>query len=271
MSQKPILISIIVAVFNGDRTLQQCIDSVANQTYEHKQLIVIDGGSTDGTVSILRQNKDIIDFSISEKDHGIYDAWNKGVSQSNGDWVCFLGADDYFYDPRVLEKMVEHLNSVPLEIDIAYGRLMLVDDSCKPIRPLGESWSEIKTKFSQMMCIPHPAVFHRRALFEKHGKFNDKFKIAGDYEMLLRALKDGDACSFMDVMIVGMRTGGMSSRRENVLPILKEVRAAQKMHGQRFINLHLLSIMVKEYLGNVKGSLLGEKAGAWRRRFKRAA
>lgn len=262
MTQKPILVTIIVAVFNGDRTLQQCIDSVADQTYEHKQLIVIDGGSSDHTVDIMRRNADKIDFSLSENDRGIYDAWNKGLSHARGDWICFLGSDDYFHDSRVLEKMVERLLSVPQEIDIAYGRLLLVDELGNSLQTLGEKWHLIKTQFTKMMCIPHPAVFHRRALFEKYGKFNENFRIAGDYEMLLRALKNGDACSFMDIVVVCMRIGGMSSKRENVIRILKEVRTAQKMHGQRFINRHLLTIMIKEYLGNFKWNLSGRKAAA---------
>lgn len=265
MTHKPILVTIIVAVFNGDRTLQQCIDSVADQTYEHKQLIVIDGGSSDQTVDIMRLNADKIDFSLSENDRGIYDAWNKGLSHARGDWVCFLGSDDYFHDSRVLAHMVERLVSVPQEIDIAYGRLVLVDELGNSLQSLGEKWHLIKTQFTKMMCIPHPAVFHRRALFEKYGKFNETFKIAGDYEMLLRALKDGDACSFMDIVVVCMRTGGVSSKRENVIRILKEVRAAQKMHGQRFINRHLLTIMVREYLVNFLWNLLGRKAAASRR------
>jgi glycosyltransferase involved in cell wall biosynthesis len=276
MSQSPLLVTVIVAVFNGGRTLQHCIDSVAGQTYRYTQLIVIDGGSTDDTVEIMHRNAGKIDFSLSEKDRGIYDAWNKGLAQARGDWICFLGSDDYLYDPEVLRRMTERLETVPAGIDIAYGRLALVDAQCNPQGWLGEEWHLIKAKFGQMMCIPHPAVFHRREFFEKYGKFEDSFKIAGDYEMLLRSLKEGDACSFMDIVVVGMRTGGVSSRRENVIRALKEVRLAQRMHGQRIINRHLLSIMVKEYMGNAIWMLLGEKVGGkvvalWRRVRRLAA
>ena len=90
------LISIIVAVYNGEKTLQRCIDSVFSQTYPHKELIIIDGGSTDGTVDILQTNNDKITYWKSEPDNGIYQAWNKALDHAKSDWICFLGSDDYF-------------------------------------------------------------------------------------------------------------------------------------------------------------------------------
>ena len=90
------LITIIIAVFNGAKTLQQCIDSVAQQSYPNKELIIIDGGSKDGTLDLLKANSEKIDYWVSETDNGIYNAWNKGLAQANGDWICFLGADDFF-------------------------------------------------------------------------------------------------------------------------------------------------------------------------------
>ena len=98
------LISIIVAVFNGKETLQQCIDSVAQQTYQNKELIVIDGGSNDGTLDLLNQNSSRLTW-LSEPDSGVYSAWNKGLARAKGEWVCFLGADDFLWDANVLEQM----------------------------------------------------------------------------------------------------------------------------------------------------------------------
>lgn len=98
------MISIIVAVFNGKITLQHCIDSVAQQTYPNKELIIIDGGSKDGTVNLLEENRNKISYWISEPDRGIYNAWNKGLEQTTGKWIIFLGADDYLWDVRVLER-----------------------------------------------------------------------------------------------------------------------------------------------------------------------
>ncbi|MEQ1667696.1 MAG: glycosyltransferase [Sulfuriferula sp.] len=87
------LISIIIAVYNGKATLQQCIDSVVQQTYSNKELIIIDGGSKDGTVELLEENRNKFSYWESEPDRGIYNAWNKGLTQAKGEWICFLGAD----------------------------------------------------------------------------------------------------------------------------------------------------------------------------------
>ena len=117
------LITVIVAVFNGAKTLQHCIDSVAHQSYPNKDLIIIDGGSNDGTVDLLKTNYEQIKYWISEPDKGNYNAWNKGLSQAKGDWICFLGADDYFWDAQVLERMAEPLKKFPPDIRVAYSQI----------------------------------------------------------------------------------------------------------------------------------------------------
>lgn len=259
MSQELPLVSVIVAVFNAGQTIQQCIDSVANQTYPNKQLIIIDGGSTDDTLDIIRQNSEKVNFSISEKDRGIYDAWNKGLVQARGDWICFLGADDYLYDEQVIEKMITKIQFLPPEIQIAYGQVALFDDAGNQKEVLGQEWSEIKQQFKQIMCIPHPGVFHRHTLFEQYGNFNAEFRIAGDYEMLLRVLKNGDAYSVMGLIIVAMRVGGVSSKPTNAINSFKEIRLAQKIHGQKSINKVLFVRMFKEYLRKALWTILGEK------------
>ena len=107
-SKFPPLISIIVAVFNGEKTIQQCIDSVAQQSYPYKELIIIDGGSTDRTVELIKANQDKVKYWISEPDGGIYHAWNKGLAQVSGEWVAFLGVDD-IYLPTALQDYVDYL------------------------------------------------------------------------------------------------------------------------------------------------------------------
>jgi glycosyltransferase involved in cell wall biosynthesis len=143
MSNKP-LITIIIAVYNGAKTLQQCIDSVAQQTYPNKELIIIDGGSKDGTVDLLKTNHGKIGYWVSEPDYGIYHAWNKGLAQANGDWICFLGADDYFWDTQVLERAAVKLALIPPEIRVAYGQIMLLTADGVSIYAVGESWETVK-------------------------------------------------------------------------------------------------------------------------------
>ncbi len=252
------LISIIVAVFNGAKTLQQCIDSVAQQTYPNKELIIIDGGSKDGTVDLLVANLEQISYWISEPDKGIYSAWNKGLSQAKGDWVCFLGADDYFWDAQVLERMAELLEKLPPDIRVAYSQIMLLNNDGEALYPIGEPWGKIKERFKQVMCIPHQGVMHRRSMFEQNGKFDESFRIAGDYELLMRELKTGDAVFTPDLITTGMRQGGISSDPENTLVTMREIRRAQKMHGQQWPGWIWFAAMTRVYVRFFLWRILGE-------------
>ena len=258
MNEAP-LISVIVAVFNGASTLQQCIDSVAVQTWPHRELIVVDGGSNDGTVDLLRKNEEEIAWWISEPDQGIYDAWNKGVRQARGEWICFLGVDDYLWDKLVLEHMAKGLTTLSSNINIAYGQVMLLDRDGVPLYPIGGDWQEAKARFRQIMSIPHPGLMHRRNLFERYGGFDASFRIAGDYEFLQRELKDGDAAFIPGIVTVGMRYGGISSSPENSLASLRETRRAQKMHGLPFPGMLWLAAMARIYLRLLAWSLFGER------------
>jgi glycosyltransferase involved in cell wall biosynthesis len=253
------LISIIVAVFNGNTTLQQCIDSVAQQTYPNKELIIIDGGSKDGTVDVLRANKKWITYWISEPDRGIYNAWNKGLDQATGEWICFLGADDFFWNSQVLQQMAEHLTKLPPSIRVAYGQIMLINVDGESLYPVGESWGKIKRSFRQIMCIPHQGVMHRRSLFKLHGKFDETFQIAGDYELLLRELKAADASFMPNIVITAMRQGGVSSSPQNSLALFREVRRAQRMHGLWLPSRIWLVVVARTYLRLLMWKFFGER------------
>jgi glycosyltransferase involved in cell wall biosynthesis len=268
------LISVIVAIFNGRATLQQCIDSVAQQTYPNIELIAIDGGSKDGTVDLLNANQEKIAYWISEPDRGIYNAWNKGLAQAKGEWICFLGADDYFWDDTVLERMVAHLDMLPATIRVAYGQVMLIGDAGQALRSIGETWEQVKEtfKFMPYMNIPHVGTMHRRCLFEQHGKFDESFRIAGDYELLLRELITGDAVFIPNIITAGQRLGGISTDTSNHLRLRREVRRAQRMHGQLLLSRQLLKEITMEYLQfllwKVFGNQLARKLLDLRRRIK---
>jgi len=255
---KPLL-TVIVAVFNGATTLQQCIDSVAQQTYPNKELIIIDGGSKDGTVDLLEANREQISYWISQPDRGIYNAWNKGLAQSHGEWICFLGADDYFWDARVLERMAAQMEKLPPDIRVVYGQIMMVNSDGTSLYPVGEPWEKIKGRFRQVMCIPHPGAMHRRGLFGQHGQFDESFHIAGDYELLLRELKVADAFFISDLVTVAMRQGGISSTPANSLLQLREVRRAQRLHGQYFPGRFWLMATMRVCIRFLLWSTLGER------------
>jgi glycosyltransferase involved in cell wall biosynthesis len=254
-------ISIIVAVFNGKTTLQQCLDSVAQQSYPNKELIVIDGGSEDGTVDLLNANGDKIAYCISEPDSGIYNAWNKGLAQAKGEWICFLGADDFFWDTQVLERMAEQLAKIPPAIRVVYCQVMKLSVEGKALYTEGGPWPEAKERFRQQyMSIPHPAVMHRKSLFEQHGKFDESFRIAGDYELLLRELKTGDAIFIPDIILTGVRAGGISMLTENTMKALRELGRAQRMHGQPLPGRFLLKSMSMEFVRMLLWRVLGDSS-----------
>ena len=225
------LISVIVAVYNGANTVQRCIDSVKPQTYPNVEFIIMDGGSTDGTVEIIKSNEASIAYWESKSDHGIYHAWNKALEHVHGEWICFLGADDYFWSPCVLEQMAPSLVEAYPHCRVVYGRVALVNKKDEVLYHAGEPWEKIKKKFRQIMALPHQGVMHHISLFEAHGGFDERFQIAGDYELLLRELKDRDAFFVPEVVVVGMRQGGVSSDPSHGLLLLEETRKAHLQAG----------------------------------------
>jgi glycosyltransferase involved in cell wall biosynthesis len=252
------LISVIVAVFNGTTTLQQCIDSVASQTYHDIELIVIDGGSTDGTVDILKANASKLAYWISEPDKGIYNAWNKALPHARGEWICFLGADDYFWTKDVLARMAGSLRILPFSVSVAYGQIMVLSQTGESLYPVGEPWEKVKERFLQIMCIPHQGVMHRYNLFRIHGGFDESFRIAGDHEFLLRELKSMDAFFIPEIIVTGMRQGGVSSTSKNLIVTLLEMRRAARMHGGSFVGGVWLMAMTRIYIRISLTRLVGQ-------------
>ena len=229
------LISIIVAVRNGALTLQRCINSITDQSYSEKELIIIDGKSIDNTVEIIRENDDAIAYWESKPDKGVYHAWNKALDHANGEWICFLGADDYFWDPNVLTRISAYLEGAYPNFRVAYGKVVLVSKVGKIINIIGRPWQQAKKKFMQIMSIPHVGLMHHRKLFEIHGKFNEHYRIAGDYDLLLRELKTRDALFAPDIVVAGMQYGGLGSNPKNSILILKEIAYSRKTHSVRGI------------------------------------
>jgi len=230
MSELP-KISVVMAVYNGAASLQHCLDSYIAQTYPNKELILIDGGSTDGSVDILKANAEHIAYWVSEKDRGIYHAWNKGLEKVTGDWVCFIGSDDYWWADDVFEKMAPSLIDAYPPVRVVYGTIAVLDKSGQVLRYNGRPWEEAKNDFRHTQAIPHPGCMHHRTLFETHGHFDESLRIAGDYDLLLRELKDGDALFVPGVTTVGFRHGGVSNSPKAMSALLKELRGIYKKHG----------------------------------------
>ena len=226
------LISIVIAVFNGEDYLEDAILSVINQTYDNVEHIIIDGGSTDGTLDIIKKYTDKIDYWISEKDKGIYDAWNKAVQISCGQWIGFLGADD-FYELNTIQMYVENIN-LNTEVEFISSQSYFCTKDKKSLRKIGKSWNW--KDFSIYMNIAHVGSLHRKSLFEKYGIYDINFKVCGDYDLLLRAgnkLKAG----FVNQILCNMRIGGIS--HGGTSKIFEEIYQAKFKNNTRPTSLHI--------------------------------
>ncbi len=203
------LVSIITSSFNAVNTIEQTINSVINQSYPNIEYIIIDGGSTDGTVDVLKKYNAKIKYWISEPDRGIYNAWNKALKVAVGDWIAFLGADDIYY-PDAIGEYVKYINSAPGndQLDFISSKIEIVDQQLNLLNLAGEKWSW--PKFSYYMTTNHGGMFHNRKLFEKYGHFDESYRSAGDYALLLKAGRNLKA-GFLDAITIKMREGGISS------------------------------------------------------------
>jgi len=255
----PVKITVIIASFNAASTLQRCLDSIYRQTYPNWEIVVMDSGSHDGTLDILESNAERLAYWESRPDKGIYDAWNKGLDHGTGDWICFLGVDDYFWSSDVLEKLVPHLMAAYPRSLVVYGRVAYVNRRDEFLDTIGEPWEKVSEKFKQTMPLPHPGLMHHREMFAKHGKFDSSFRIAGDYEFLLRELKNAPAVFVPDVIVVGMQMGGASTNPRNVRCMLQETRMAAVRHGQKRIGTYWIIVIAKVKIRHILWSLLGEK------------
>jgi len=253
------LITVLTVVFNGAKTLEQTILSVINQSYKNVEFIIIDGGSTDGTLDIICKYEHAIDYWVSEPDAGIYDAFNKAVTCASGDWICFIGADDYLWDNNVLTNMAPSLLDAAPKYKLVYGSVAIVNAKQQLIYCVGEPWEIAKSKSSFTMPIPHQALMYHRSWFEQYGLFDTSYRISGDYENLLRGLPSESALFISNCVLTGMAQGGISSSPESSIKLLKEMWRAQRAHGVLLPSFQFSLVFMRVYIRLFLQSLLGER------------
>lgn len=205
-------ISVITAVYNNHDTIADAINSVLSQTYADVELIVIDGGSSDGTLDVLQGYGDKLNKLVSEPDQGIYDALNKGLKLATGDVIGFLHSDDLYADQRVLARIAEGFANS--KVDALYGDLVYVgkgnEDKVVRYWRAGE-FSSDKLHYGWMP--PHPTLYVKREVYERIGLFDTKFRIAADYDFMLRLLSlENISLAYIPELLVKMRLGGASNR-----------------------------------------------------------
>lgn len=262
-------VSVVVGVKNGAASLQRCLDSIAAQSLGERETIVIDSASTDGTVELLRANERAGKVSrfLSEPDRGLYQAWNKALPLARGEWVCFLGCDDVFHDPGALQALV---GAAAGASRVVYGRMNLVAPSGVIAETIGTPWTAARPRFLAGVMLPHPGTLHHRTLFAERGRFDESYRIAGDYEMLLRELLEREP-AFVDRVVVDMQFGGMSSRPGAIYGNLHEILRARAAHGLNGVPPRLRLMLAAGWLGSAIHRLLGDDAYRWCADFYRLA
>jgi len=203
-------ISLITPTYNSAATIARTIDSVMAQNYSDLEYIIVDGLSSDKTAEIVRayQNKINIKF-VSEKDSGIYDAMNKGIKMASGEVIGILNSDDFFADDKVLESVDAEF--ADKNINGVYGDIQYFSADVNKTSRYWRTGEYQENKLNNGWTIPHPALFLRRAVYDKCGLFKTDFKIAGDYEFILRLLKIHKIkLKYLSRVFVKMYDGGAS-------------------------------------------------------------
>jgi glycosyltransferase involved in cell wall biosynthesis len=214
-------VTIITTVLNAVKTIEQTILSVINQSYKNIEYIVIDGGSTDGTLDIIERYREQINIFITGPDKGIADGFNKGIALATGEWIGMINADDW-YTPKAVELMIQPA----AKYSVCCGNLILNgDNGYQQVRRSKVNW------LNYGMYIMHPTCFIKRAVYQQVGEYDNTFKIAMDFDMFLRIKRAGYTIKYVNKNIAYMRTAGVSNDVE-------------KMHAEE------LAVM-KRHLGGV--------------------
>ena len=222
----PLLISVVTAVFNGQRHVAETIASVLAQSDVDLEYWVIDGGSTDGTIDIVRHHSSRLTGWLTEPDGGIADAFNKGLDRANGRYIMFLNADDALAHPRALADLLEAARACDWP-DVVYGDCDLFDPEN------GEFLYRAvinydRERFLARETLPHPGMLMHRRYFEEYGRFDTSFRVAMDYELFLRGVPTTGATRVPGI-VTRVRAGGVSARNRGL--VIDETMRAWRMHG----------------------------------------
>ncbi|MBW4890096.1 glycosyltransferase [Mucilaginibacter sp. HMF5004] len=225
-------ISVVTVVYNNAATIKDAITSVLAQDYANVEYIVIDGGSTDGTIDIIKSFGDKINIFVSEKDKGLYDAMNKGIKLATGDVVGTLNSDDFFYDSRVLTNIAKAF--VNESIDAVIGDIVFIKDGDenKVLRKYSSAkWQPSRFAWGYMPA--HPSFFAKKYLFTSFGYYKTDYRIASDYELLIRFLfMNKINWKYIPLITTKMRPGGASTQGiKSILILNKEIARACRDNG----------------------------------------
>jgi glycosyltransferase involved in cell wall biosynthesis len=220
------LVTVITVAFNSAATISRTIDSVAAQTYPRLEYIVIDGGSVDGTVEVLRQREGDIDIWLSEPDRGISDAFNKGIALASGQFIALVNSDDWM-DPDHITRAVASLQATAA--DFAFGNLLVHGVGNAPQHTIDGDPCYARRIRHAMPDLSHPSLVCRREVYERYGLYDTKLRIAMDYDWLLRGHRSGVRGCYVPELVSHMGGDGISHVSGHLG--LREVREISMRHG----------------------------------------
>lgn len=205
-------ISIITVCYNSVATIEETIRSILSQDYPNIEYIIVDGLSTDGTLSVIQKYKDKISAVYCEKDKGVYDAMNKGIAKASGEIIGLLNSDDVYAHSSVISEVAQQFMQYP--IDACYGDLIYFS-SHRPDR-IYRYWRSGQFSFGMFAkgwSPPHPTFFVKKSIYERYGNFNLNYSMGNDIELMMRFLeKHRIACAYLPEVLVKMRLGGISNQ-----------------------------------------------------------
>lgn len=231
-------ISIITVCYNSEQTIEKTILSVASQTYADIEYIIVDGNSSDGTLSLIKKYESQIHKWISESDNGLYDAMNKGIELATGDIIGIINSDDTFNSNTVIEEIVSFHRKNDIQASI--GNIIQHKKNGKIIRLYSSKyWNPEKLKIGFMP--PHPSIFFKSNLFQEFGNYDLGFKIGADYELITRFfLKEKISWKYSDITTTSMLVGGLSSSGAQSYELISlEIQKALNMNGIKFSPLKI--------------------------------
>jgi len=205
------VVSIVIPTYNSEATLEECLQSIVQQTYLHKEVIVIDGLSKDNTVSLLQKYQAQYHFItyVSEKDNGIYDAMNKGIDKATGDCLLFLGSDDRLFSNTVLEEIFADEKNA--DADLIYGNVFF-----KHAKRIYSGESSLEKLIGEQISICHQAIFYKKEIFERIGKYDLKYFVHADYDLNVKCFEDTTIkTKYIDKIITLYNERGLSGLQPN--------------------------------------------------------
>ena len=245
-------ITIVIATYNSEKTIKDCLESCLRQDYSNKEIIIADAKSIDGTMRIVKEFNNPALFFFSEHDSGIYVAWNKAIKISKGDWICFLGSDDFWISNDSISKLVEEIDNE--KTNFISAKVKVYNSSKKNFFVMGKKWDY--KKLSDNINIAHPGSLHRMDLLKKHNLFDNKYAIAGDHDFLIRSGKDIYA-KFLDLEIIQMQDSGISNTKpflafyESSIAIIRS-RDFGILRGIIFFVKSLLKFYIRKFIWKKK-------------------